>query len=277
MTNMEDGTALLAKVDALYEDDGRDAKMLDVRNEASQGGAVVYGEVTSMERLFEALDLNAADTFYDLGSGRGQIVLAASMRSNAAPAKSVGIELIKARHDVACHARARMSRDHYSSTCTIELMLGDALAFDLKSMTKCFICNPTFGHELTSRFARALSPELAPRLKRVATLAQFADADLRANGLELRRVHTVTATWCCSSGCPLFLYGRVGDDDAKATAPGESVVDQAAVSQMLAARQRADRLAMEAAAGRLGDAPTAAEAERGSLRTALIAAAMYDL
>lgn len=38
---------------------------------AHSTAALVYGEITTPERLFEALRLHDADHFYDLGSGRG--------------------------------------------------------------------------------------------------------------------------------------------------------------------------------------------------------------
>lgn len=289
---MEDAdAALLSAVDALYEGDAAKA-LHDVRGDPAASAdtgaaALVYGEVTSLERLFTSLELSANDLLVDIGSGRGQVVIAASMRGvGLAPSKAVGIELVEARHLVACAARDRIPRSG-SSSCMIVLVHGDALSFDLTSATKIFVCNPTFGGELNSRLARAFAPALAPNLRHVATLAQFSQDDLIAGGLELRRVSVVATTWA-SHGCPLFVYGRTGGLRAGGGDNGDhreaaTVVDEEAVSQMLSARRRADQQAMEAAkrlaAGEAeaGNAPTQGEAERGSLRTALIAAAMHGL
>ena len=132
-----DGGALAARVDALYADVDEAALVSGSGAAASewQGpGALVYGEVTTPCRIFRALGLCARDDFADLGSGRGQLVMAAVQReAEEAPRSALGVELMPARH--AC-AAAALERCPDEACRRVSFQCADALGVDLSSVTK---------------------------------------------------------------------------------------------------------------------------------------------
>jgi hypothetical protein len=95
-------------------------------------------------------------------------------------------------------------------------------------------------------------------------MQKLAPSQEQLGGLVLSRITTVKATYA-PNGMPLYVYSRA--DAARNEQSGSTVVDTQAVQSMLEARRQADRMAMEQA-----DAHSAGAAERGSLRTALMAA-----
>ena len=256
---------LQQRVDLLY--DLTNARLGEARN--NTGAATVYGEISSPEELFTALDMNASDHFVDLGSGRGQIVLAAMMRTRGAPASAAGMELIVNRCQVAERAWHNASASVQEK---VKFFCGDALQFDLSTATKIFLCNATFPGELSENFAQRFTLKNAFNLQRLATIQPLSDSAVAAAGVELARVTSVRATWC-SGGCPLYVYARPGTVEKT---EGDGVVDKVAIARMLEERRENDQKAMAHAATN-GSSITTGEAERGSLRTALIAAAMGDL
>jgi len=269
-----DDVELQARVDALYSGYRRpNLHTIDGTSATEQfgGAAGVYGEVTSPESIFKVLKLGSDDHFIDLGSGRGQVVLAACMRQqdemphNGRPATATGIEMVPPRHADGKSALAQAS-DNVRACVT--LVCGDALKEDLRRATKVFICNATFPGALNASFAAALTPDRAPDLQRVATIAPLPEADLAKNSLQLSCITTATASWAID-GCPLHVYSRTGTEP-----PPDSVIDYSGIERMLARRREGDRIAHERAArGELGTGVTAGEVERGAMRTALLAAA----
>ena len=254
-----DGGSLAARVDALYE-------TCDVaRGEDVPGasrGSLVYGEITTPARLFASLDLRSDDNFYDLGSGRGQIVLAAAL-STVTPHSSVGIEFQSNRHSCAA-AALKKCKDEACKTVLFEK--ADALQYDLKNATKIYLCNMTFEDALNSQFATALNASRAPQLQRVAMLRPLSEDAVAAAQLQLTELSTVAATWS-PSGTPLYIYTRAPRD----TTPGARqvvVADKEALDSMVSRRRDA---AVRAHAEGLS---TEGEMERGLLRTAMINAAM---
>ena len=121
---------LQQRVDLLY--DLTNARLGEARN--NTGAAAVYGEISSPEELFTALDMNASDHFVDLGSGRGQIVLAAMMRTRGAPASAAGMELIVNRCQVAERAWHNASASVQEK---VKFFCGDALQFTLPCVAPC--------------------------------------------------------------------------------------------------------------------------------------------
>ena len=257
----DEDVRLQAAVDALYV--GAIRSDLASSQCSSAGSAGVYGEVTTPETLFRALDMQESDWFVDLGSGRGQLVLAAAMRAVGAPAYSVGVEFIPSRHEA---ARGAWERSGSLAQAKSQVKCGDALGENLSSVTKAFLCNATFGGELNESFARALAPELAPKLQRVGTMQPLHDNHAVLAGLALKCVTAVKSTWA-PQGAALYIYSRV--DNQQESIPPSAVVDVPAINAMLAARREADCRAKAQA-----DAQTAGAAERGSLRTALLAASL---
>ncbi|MEM7496045.1 MAG: hypothetical protein AAF471_08010, partial [Myxococcota bacterium] len=94
-----------------------------------------YGEITigGADQLLEAFDLTAKDIFYDLGSGRGQLVLHAALATPAR--KSIGIELSRMRHDEAVRAFERVTASGALHPKRVELRLADILQDDWSDAT----------------------------------------------------------------------------------------------------------------------------------------------
>ncbi|CAE8712361.1 unnamed protein product, partial [Polarella glacialis] len=207
-----------------------------------------------------ALDsLGREDVFCDLGSGRGQLVLAAALASSAA--RAMGVELVAARHGAAEAAKGCAPQDVQDR---VQFQCADALKLDLSEVTKVFLNNTTFNAELSEQFALALSAQHAPRLKLLATCVKFPDSALAPSQLRLERVTAVGAGWA-PSGWPLFVYRRC-DAAGEAAADAQIVVADEAAKQMLERRS---------AAARCTEAhDSSAEQERALLRNAMLAAAV---
>lgn len=261
-----DGGALARRIEALYKsvDEAALAKGSGIASEWN--GALVYGELMTPVRLFEALALSRDDSFVDLGSGRGQVVMAAALHSQP-PRSAVGVEIGSARHD--CAVAALGQCDDTKARERVRLTCGDALKTDLSSVTKVFLCNAAFEPLLNNMFAAALSEARAPKLQRVATLAPLDEAACQAGGLQVREVGVVAGTWCVS-GTPLYVYGRRATSAATAAATGG--VDTAHVP-VAGDRELLDRVMegrRESAVRALAAGEsTEGEMERGLLRTAM--------
>eukprot|EP00439_Symbiodinium_sp_Y106_P023531 s4196_g2.t2 len=145
------------------------------------------------------------DIFYDLGSGRGQVVLAAALSSK--PKKCVGIELMEPRHQAALAAKAYAPED-IQRIC--EFRCEDALAGHLEDACKVYLCNAAFPRHLNAAFAAALDPQRAPALEALVTCAALPEESLHQARLQLTQVAECSATWA-TQGAPLFLYKRGGD------------------------------------------------------------------
>ena len=270
---VDEDAILYEEINHLYGTDGLPgSRKLQTCHLDGLGSSGVYGEITTPETLFRALSLCTTDRFIDLGSGRGQLVLAAAARTaGPCPSSSCGVELIDMRHEVAAQARAR-ARVDVQARC--ELRCGDALSEDLSIVTKAFVCNTTFSGDLNESFARRLVPELAPKLELVATMMPFVDAHAAEASLVLNCVTAVKATYA-PNGTALYVYARRNPGGAAraegavlGAVPVASVVDRDAVGAMLAARREADRMAF------LNPEADRGEAERGALRTALLQASL---
>lgn len=273
MMPVDEDAILYEEVNHLYGTDGLPgSRKLQTCHLDGLGSSGVYGEITTPETLFRALSLSTTDRFIDLGSGRGQLVLAAAARTaGPCPSSSCGVELIDMRHEVAAQAKARAPVD-VQARC--ELRCGDALSEDLSFVTKAFVCNTTFSGDLNESFARRLVPELAPKLELVATMMPFVDAHAAEASLVLNCVTAVKATYA-PNGTALYVYARRNPGGAAraegavlGAVPVASVVDRDAVGAMLAARREADRMAF------LNPEADPGEAERGALRTALLQASL---
>lgn len=164
------------------------------------------GEVLSLSTFLETLEIDGQDCFFDLGSGRGQIVLAAALRG----ARACGVEIAQTRHEMAQEATARLVpgiRDRVS------FILGDALEADA---TVVFINNVLFDASLNAAFLRRMDCRYAPRLRLVACGAPLADPVTAAKAL--RAVHLdcpdcLTIDEATYAGqrqhVPLYVYRRL--------------------------------------------------------------------
>ena len=196
-----DGGVLAATVESLYarfdETDLHHAKA----PASASSGAAVYGELTTPVRLFEALSLCRDDTFADLGSGRGQVCVAAAAHIGC---NVLGVEFARDRCAPAFELLERVAppwRDRTTLVCA------DALTYDLRDATKVLLTNATFEDALNAKFAAALHPSRAPRVQKVATLKPLSREAREAAALHLAAITVIGGSWA-PSGTPLHVYDR---------------------------------------------------------------------
>jgi hypothetical protein len=119
-------------------------------------GSPLYGEITPMgvQRLLERLDLGERDTFYDLGSGVGKVVLQTAMTVRLR--RCVGIELARSRVRTARSMlrRARQEKLIVSRRCVFANE--DFMESDLSDGTCVYTCSTAF----SLRFMRMLARKI---------------------------------------------------------------------------------------------------------------------
>jgi len=161
-------------------------------------GSPLYGELTpmSVQRLLERLDLGARDTFYDLGSGVGKVVLQTAM---TVPLKRcVGIELARSRVRTARSMlrRARKERLIVARRCLFRDQ--DFLESDLSDATCVYTCSTAF----SLRFMRMLVSKLE-RTKRPLVFVTLQELHPRRRFVQLDTLR-LDATW--TRRTPVHLY-----------------------------------------------------------------------
>lgn len=101
--------------------------------------AAAYGEPTGpdLARVLSWLKLGPDDTFVDIGSGTGRILLQAALQSAAE--RLVGVEIAPSRHAIAVDARSRLATDRQIapqlSEERITLVEGDVTSWDWPAET----------------------------------------------------------------------------------------------------------------------------------------------
>ena len=181
------------------------------------------GEITSVDSLLRDLRVDASDTFLDIGSGRGNIVIQCAQRE-VPPALSCGIEIIPARHEMAVALAATHLGVDTEARERVHFACGDALSADhrklLQSATKVFINNLLFDANTNAAFANAFSREQAPKMVALACTKPIVDPAterraLQAVGLFRERTSTIEANYGHKLGeaKPLYIYARAPIDD----------------------------------------------------------------
>ena len=141
----------------------------------SSGGlrSQTYGEVTAsgFSTIFsDEFFLTSDDTFVDLGSGAGKLVMQAA--SEYGVARAVGIELSPSRHEQAVALRASASPEVSSR---MQFICGDAVgdvaAEVLASATAVWVANLCFDEPLQRRLLERLQE--CPSICRIAALSPF--------------------------------------------------------------------------------------------------------
>lgn len=172
-----DQAGILALLSATYDGiNGMPLSAEDTRL-AEQNGTFrkTYGEFTieGVNVLLEVLNVSATDTFCDLGSGVGKVVVQALLQKQ--PAAAVGIELSEMRHRKAVEASHRLQ--HLAPTALtalrrpadgsvavelppsqLRLLHGDMLDLDseVARCTKIFFCSTAWPKELLERMEQKL-------------------------------------------------------------------------------------------------------------------------
>mmetsp|Transcript_43893 Transcript_43893/g.95886 ORF Transcript_43893/g.95886 Transcript_43893/m.95886 type:complete len:286 (+) Transcript_43893:40-897(+) len=166
----------------------------------------VYGEVgLEVGPVLRKLDLQPSDVLYDLGSGRGRLVLGAALWPGGpgSCARVVGVELDNNRHAVALQAAARMGE----TPRPWDLKCGDVLCEPLEDATVAFCNNAVFNERLNGALAGRLSAALTPNLRTAFTTSPLPLKQAMAADLSLSAISVLPVNWS-SAGQPLYCYSR---------------------------------------------------------------------
>eukprot|EP00966_Prymnesium_polylepis_P274600 6344700-Prymnesium_polylepis.1 len=142
------------------------ADRLRVNQAAGGDRAATYGELapTGVASLAHALKLGEHSLFYDLGSGRGSVVLHVALGLDPPVRRAVGIELSRERHEIAQRAKLRLGAAAHRARFSCD----DLQTACFADATEVYVANLVFPPSLDA----VLSARLAQcdGLRRVATL-----------------------------------------------------------------------------------------------------------
>ncbi len=172
-----------------------------------------YGEI-AYASLAEALHnplVNSSGNFVDLGSGTGLTLMAAVLEAHGSDTMEViGVELSRARHDVACEQLRRLSaamvpfKLRQERVRRVASICGDMFDVPLGSFTTVYVSSLCFPEPLLYRLAQHLSNNLHAG-STVLSLRRFPDA----SAPRLQHVgHTVVRTTWTRAAC-LEIYNVV--------------------------------------------------------------------
>lgn len=162
--------------------------------------SLVYGEITpaGVTQLIDAVRLSAADTFIDLGSGVGKVVLQAAMMVPGA--RCTGVEIDGERHTNATLALLLAELLELVGTGQCGLRHDSILSTDLTGATVLFANSTCFSELLLYRLACRIV-----RLDRPVTFASF--RALKPNRpRRLRLVNTQSCETSWRSEVDLYVY-----------------------------------------------------------------------
>ncbi len=195
-----------AVIRRLYRDEyGYDLSDVDeARVQASQGSST-YGELlpSATTQLARHLRLGPTDTFYDLGSGLGKVVLQLAM--SVPLAGCFGVELVRSRHRVASRMLERVRSEGLLQAQACGFRCSDFMRARLGDATVIYTCSTAFSTEFMNALAARLA-RLQPGLRWVSTqdvddnpwfdLEQVLRLDMswrRRSKVYLYRLHTRSA------------------------------------------------------------------------------------
>ena len=146
-----------------YDDDPRGEARV-----AATGSSATYGEImpTATAQLLEHLDLHADDSFYDLGSGVGKVVLQVAM--TVPVARCVGIELMGRRYRIARRMRDELAARGLLRARECHFRHSDFMRARMKDATVVYSCSTAFSSEFMERLAARLA-QLTTGLRWVTT------------------------------------------------------------------------------------------------------------
>lgn len=174
-----------------------------------------YGELTpaGAQVLFKhpEFHLVPTDTFYDLGSGLGRLVMEAALVGDVS--RAVGVELSEGRSRLACEGFANVVTELKGAVppssftgAEISNIQGDITKVDVSSATAVYVCSLCFRPALLAELEKHLAAQL-PRGARVASLKEFPGkvSKLRSNQrLLLKGTTDLEFSW--GSKARVYLY-----------------------------------------------------------------------
>lgn len=134
------------------------------RFDQQQDIAQTYGEILfkSMSKLLAAAPLNAQDSFLDLGSGLGKVILQVFLQSPVREA--YGVEIIPGLHEQAMAAGQRMQQDlphFFAGERKLSFIQGDFLQLPWPRATTVLIGSPCFGPSILNKLGERINADSA--------------------------------------------------------------------------------------------------------------------
>ena len=192
-----------AVIRRLYRDEhGYDLSEADEARVLATRSAPTYGELmpSATARLVEALKLDADDSFYDLGSGVGKVVLQVAM--TVPVQRSIGIELVGTRHRIAQRMLAQLEPTGLLRASECRFRRSDFMRARLTGATVIYTCSTAFSEE----FMEELAAHLA---RRPTGLRWVTTQDLDDNPWwELEQTWRLDMSWRRQSGVHAYRLTR---------------------------------------------------------------------
>lgn len=185
-------------IDDLYKNiNGFSISEKERSNIREQGGNPTYGEITykGAAELLRKLNLKETDVLYDLGSGVGKLVVQVGLTT---PAKVVGIELSKTRHEYAISVQKEIEKRNLVKKDKITFINKNINDVPLDQATVLFMCSTCFSDELM----RSLTEKLGKLKKglRVVTLRKLPEP----HNFKLIESLQLPMTW--SNNTNVYIY-----------------------------------------------------------------------
>ena len=165
-----------------------------------------YGEVTTLgaRQLFYYMGMSRGDSdkviFYDLGMGRGKLVVQALLETN--PQRSVGIELSMVRYQAAQSAWDTILQHEEGRAAQI---MADRLLFIRDDLFQQNLDNATHIYIASLCFTDDMMQALADKLAQLDNLRCVASL-LEIPGWPVSRTEFVEMTWTRPNGCQVYFY-----------------------------------------------------------------------
>lgn len=165
-------------------------------------GSATYGEImpAASVQLIDALDLRSGDTFVDLGSGVGKLVLTAALRSKVG--RAVGVELGRDRHRDALSVVRAAETEGLLSPGVVELRNQDILRTSLSGATVLYTCSTAFPYAFTERVAHRVG-----RLGRPVRFVTLQELDCDIPGFALTQVLRLDMSWARKRKVHVYAVG----------------------------------------------------------------------
>jgi len=175
-------------------------------NNSYEGHVITYGEMEyeGMVKLIEHLknkELANFDHFIDLGSGRGKLSL--QLASLPYIKKSIGIEIVKERHDDAEENKMKLN-DYKNFTDKVVFINDDfnkvELSIHIKGITLVWLSNLCFPQELTNKIFNKLLDILPPQSIIACSKEHLLD------NKQLSRFDTLQVPMSWNNDATIYLY-----------------------------------------------------------------------
>ncbi len=182
-------------------DDGFDIPREDAQKIKSSKGSAVYGEINqqALSILLDYLKLKPKDTFYDLGSGVGKVIIQTGLSTNVG--KAFGIELSLARYQEALLALEKAHEFSPTLNARLNFLNEDLLLTDLTKASVIYTCSTAFSQAFMNRLVERLS-----QFKHPFRLISLQDLPETKN-FKLRDILKLDMSWIRKT--PVHIYERL--------------------------------------------------------------------